>query len=103
MEVCFWGYSESYCEINHAEHMPHNILVMASQDNDLEVYIWDLSKHPFFLTDNEGNGDVGESPFAPQDVCAGHTPDQDLYVTGFTLWYSCLPSLRHPYPKWTVL
>ena len=108
MEVRSWEDSELYCEVNRARHIPQNHSVVAYQDTDLEVYIWDLSKHPSFLTDNEGNGNVGELPFDPQDVCVGHTPGQDigrdlLYVMVYTTWYCVLHSILHPYPKWTVL
>ena len=69
--------------------MPHNHYVVASQDTDIEVYIWDLYKHPSFFTDNEVNGYVGELTFAPQGVCGGHTSGQDigqdlLYGTVYT-------------------
>ena len=69
LEVRSWEDSGSYCEVNRARHMPQNHFVVEYQDTGIEVYIWDVSKHPSFPTDNEGNGDVGESPFAPQGVC----------------------------------
>ena len=97
-----------YCEVNRVRHMPQNNFVVASQDTDIEVYIWDLSNHPSFLTENEGNGDVGGLLFSPQGVCVGHTPGQDivrglLYGTVYTTSYSVLHSILHTYLKWTVL
>ena len=77
--------------------------MVVSQDNDLEVYMWYLSKHPSLVTNNESNGDVGESQFVPQGVCVGHTTGQDLYGTVYTMWYSVIPSILYPYPKWNVL
>ena len=51
---------------------------MESQDTDTEVYIYDLSNNPSFLTENEGNGNVGESLFDPQGVCVIRNPSQDI-------------------------
>ena len=93
LEVSSWEDSELYCEVNRARYRPQNHFMVTSQDTDIGVYIWDLSKHPSFLTDNEGNGDVGEYPFAPQFLCVGHTPlqgiDRDLlYGAVYTKCYS---------------
>ena len=69
LEVRSWEDSESYCKVNLARHMPQNHLVVASQDTDIEVYIWDLYKQPSFPNDNEGNGDVGGLQFSTQLSC----------------------------------
>lgn len=54
-------------EVNRARHMPQNHFVVATRGPSSEVYVWDLSKHPSFPSDN--------SPFAPQGVCVGHTKE----------------------------
>ena len=46
LELRSWEDSESYCKVNRARHMPQNNFVVASQDTDIKVYIWDISKHP---------------------------------------------------------
>lgn len=55
-------------EVNRARYMPQNHFVVATRGPNPEVYIWDLSKHPSFPT-NDG------SPFAPQGVCVGHSKE----------------------------
>lgn len=54
-------------EVNRARHMPQNHFVVATRGPQPEVYVWDLSKHSSFPTDN--------APFAPEGVCIGHTKE----------------------------
>lgn len=44
--------------------MPQNNFIVATRGPSPELYIWDLSKHPSFPTEN--------SVFSPQGVCIGH-------------------------------
>ena len=53
-------------EVNRARYMPQNHFIVATRGPNPEVYIWDLSKHPSFPTDDS-------SPFSPQGVCIGHS------------------------------
>ena len=55
-------------EVNRARYMPQNHFVVASRGPSPEVYIWDLSKHPSFPSDDS-------SPFCPQGVCIGHASE----------------------------
>lgn len=54
-------------EVNRARHMPQNHFIVATRGPNPEVYVWDMSKHASFPTDN--------SPFAPQGVCVGHSKE----------------------------
>jgi histone-binding protein RBBP4 len=55
-------------EVNRARYMPQNHFVVASRGPSPEIYIWDLSKHPSFPSDDS-------SPFCPQGVCIGHAKE----------------------------
>lgn len=54
-------------EVNRARHMPQNHFIVATRGPNPEVYVWDMSKHASFPTDN--------SPFSPQGVCVGHSKE----------------------------
>lgn len=55
-------------EVNRARYMPQNHFILATRGPSPEVYIWDLSKHPSFPSDDS-------SPFCPQGVCIGHASE----------------------------
>lgn len=55
-------------EVNRARYMPQNHFVVATRGPSPEIYIWDLTKHPSFPTDES-------SPFCPQGVCVGHASE----------------------------
>lgn len=71
-------------EVNRARYMPQNHFIVATRGPNPEIYIWDLSKHPSFPSD--------DTPFCPQGVCVGHSRegygmvwskhDQGRLVTG---------------------
>jgi histone-binding protein RBBP4 len=55
-------------EVNRARYMPQNHFVIATRGPSPEIYIWDLTKHPSFPTEES-------SPFCPQGVCIGHSAE----------------------------
>jgi len=50
--------------------MPQNASVIATRGPTAELFVWDLTRHPAFPS-NEKNA----SPFAPQGICKGHTKE----------------------------
>jgi histone-binding protein RBBP4 len=54
-------------EVNRARYMPQNHFFVATRGPGPELFVFDLSKHPSFPTE--------ESVFSPQVVCCGHAQE----------------------------
>jgi histone-binding protein RBBP4 len=68
MKICHPG------EVNRARYMPQNHFFVATRGPQAEVYVFDLSKHPSFPTQ--------DGLFYPQITCLGHT--KEGYAMGWS-------------------